>query len=328
MQYYCTLFNSVYLSRGLAMYRSLERHARDFHLYIFAFDDDCYEILQRLKLRHATAIRLSDFENEALLAVKPTRTPGEYCWTCTSSTIWHCLHTYSPDHCTYIDADLLFFSDPKVLLQEMGNDAVMITGHRYSPQHDQSASSGIYCVQFVTFKNNPEGLTALDWWRKECIKWCYRKFEDGKFGDQKYLDDWTERFRGVHVLQHHGGGVAPWNNLEYSYEQKGGEVQIMHNSSKYPLVFYHYHDFRYCKNNVIRLTSPQYKIKKEAVQLIYKPYQRALVGAENEIRRLGNTVIFHEEPDSLSWIYGNIGRKLTFSLQGFYKNYYRRSRLK
>lgn len=328
MQYYCTLFNSVYLSRGLAMYRSLERHARDFHLYIFAFDDDCYEILQRLKLRHATAIRLSDFENEALLAVKPTRTPGEYCWTCTSSTIWHCLHTYSPDHCTYIDADLLFFSDPKVLLQEMGNDAVMITGHRYSPQHDQSASSGIYCVQFVTFKNNPEGLTALDWWRKECIKWCYRKFEDGKFGDQKYLDDWTERFRGVHVLQHHGGGVAPWNNLEYSYEQKGGEVRIMHHNSAYPLVFYHYHDFRYCKNNVIRLTSPQYKIKKEAVQLIYKPYQRALMDAENEIRRLGNAVVFHEKPDSLSWIYGNIGRKLTFGLRGFYKNYYRRSRLK
>ncbi|PZR24367.1 MAG: glycosyl transferase [Citrobacter freundii] len=327
MQYYCTLFNSIYLSRGLAMYRSLEQHAKDFHLYIFAFDNDCYDTLQQMRLAHATIISLKEFESEELLAVKPSRTAGEYCWTCTSSTIWYCLHTFSLDHCTYIDADLLFFSDPKVLLDEMGDDAVLITEHRYSPQHDQCALSGIYCVQFVTFKNNPEGLRALDWWRRECIKWCYRRFEDGKFGDQKYLDDWTERFRGVHVLQHHGGGVAPWNNLEYDYERRKDGVQINYKGRPYSLVFYHFHDFKYCEQDVVRLTSHQYALKKKAIELIYQLYERALQAAKNEVRLHIGPVTVHEKPEDLSWINGNTGRKLTFALRGFYKNYYRRSRL-
>ncbi len=328
MQYYCTLFNSIYLSRGLAMYRSLERHAKDFHLYIFAFDDVSYDALRQMQLSYATIISLKEFEDEQLLQVKPTRTAGEYCWTCTPATIWYCLHTYSIDHCTYIDADLLFFSDPKSLLDEMGDKAVLITEHRYSPQHDQSELSGIYCVQFVTFKNNPAGLTVLDWWRKECLKWCYKRFEDGKFGDQKYLDDWTQRFQGVHVLQHHGGGVAPWNNLEYDYERRGGGVRIGYRNTAYSLVFYHFHDFRYCDKKTVRLTSHQYEVKRTAVRLIYQPYMRAIIAAENEISQRAGSVTCHEQPDSLSWITGKPGRKLTFGLRGFYKNYYKRSSLK
>src|SRR6218665_225898 len=157
MQNFCTLFNSFYLSRGLALYNSLLKQNASFHLYIFAFDDACYHVLRRLNLQNATIIPLSEFETPELLSVKAGRTAAEYCWTCTSFTIWHCIHTYSLDHCTYVDADLLFFADPSVLTDEMGDKSVLITEHRYSPDYDQAALSGIYCVQFVTFKNTQDG---------------------------------------------------------------------------------------------------------------------------------------------------------------------------
>lgn len=322
MQNFCTLFNSFYLSRGLAMYNSLLKQSSDFQLYIFAFDEACHTVLLRMKLSNATVISLSEFETEELLAVKSSRTQGEYCWTCTSSTIWHCIHTYSLDHCTYVDADLLFFSDPKVLTDEMGENSVLITKHRYSPDHDQSELSGIYCVQFVTFKNTESGLATLDWWRKACLTWCFNRFEDGKFGDQKYLDDWTDRFEGVHVLEHHGGGVAPWNSKEYTCENEEGQLWISSaESPKVPLVFYHFHDFRYCINDSFRLTAEQYLLKNDIIQWVYAPYVKALQAAESQIKQISHKAVFHENPLPLNWIMISLSRKIHFGLRGRYKNY-------
>jgi len=188
------------------MYESLERCSGDFHLYVFAFDDKSYELLQKLDYEYMTVISLDSFEDDELLKVKSERGAGEYCWTCTPSVIKYAIENYDLDSCTYLDADLYFFANPAVLIDEMKGASVLITDHRYTSEYDQSATSGIYCVQFMTFKNNDFGLNVLNWWRDACIEWCFNRFEDGKFGDQKYLDDWPNRFEGIHVLQHLGGG--------------------------------------------------------------------------------------------------------------------------
>lgn len=326
---FCTLFNSAYLSRGLAMYYSLLEQCDDFHLYIFAFDKDCLETLRTLNLGSVTIVSLEEFENEELLAVKRDRTPGEYCWTCTSSTIWYCIHHYSLDHCTYIDADLLFFGDPKVLIDEMGDLSVLITEHRYTPQYDQSSSSGIYCVQFVTFKNDEQGLKVLSWWRDACLEWCYNRFEEGKFGDQKYLDDWTERFSAVHELRHLGGGVAPWNTQQYHFKNNEKEV-ILHEittGKEAKVIFFHFHAFRYSQGNVFHLTADEYILSENVIKLLYKPYAEALVRAENIIRATNSNVVYHEPLFELSWLERVRGRKLMFILKGYYKNYFKRKKL-
>ena len=64
MHYFCTLFDSNYLSRGLVMYESLKKNLDNFHLYIFAFDNLCFEILNNLKPSNTTIISLEEFEDE------------------------------------------------------------------------------------------------------------------------------------------------------------------------------------------------------------------------------------------------------------------------
>ncbi|SFD48728.1 hypothetical protein SAMN05216372_1028 [Pseudomonas straminea] len=315
MHNFCTLFDSHYLSRGLAMYESLKKYCSSFHLYIFSFDDDSYNYLVSQSFEYVTVISLSELENPSLLAVKPGRSRAEYCWTCTPQVLKYSLEKFSIERCTYLDADLYFYSDPGVLINEMGDKSVLITEHRYSPRYDQSAISGIYCVQFMTFRNDSLGLHVLNWWVDACLEWCFARCEDGRFGDQKYLDDWLHRFSGVHSLEHVGGGVAPWNVQQYDFlmtpEQKivackrATQQQVL-------LIFYHFHGFKFMGDKYVELGC--YEMTAKVKRLIYKPYLKHLLEIEsaisNDVRgagRINSVTPFHP---SLVWGLRLLKRKL------------------
>ena len=293
MYNYCTLFDSKYLIRGLAMYESLKLHSKSFHLYVFAFDDLTEKILKEINLPQITVISLGEFENEELLALKPTRTKGEYCWTCTPSTIKYCIEKFKLPFCTYIDADLYFYNDPAILLEEMGNNSVLITPHWYTSLYNQSATNGVYCVQFITFKNTPEGMEVLEWWRRACNNWCFARVENGKFGDQKYLDDWPEKFKGVYVLENKGGGVAPWNVQQYDLINLD-ELIIKEKASKktFTLVFYHYHNVRFLKSGEVDLGS--YRLPLWIVKNFYTPYLLHIQRIWKNLQKYGYEREFHD----------------------------------
>ena len=122
MYYFCTYFDSNYLTRGLALYRSLVRHAAPFRLWVLCFDDLAYETLQRLNLHEVVPISLRDFEDgdEELLQAKGNRSRIEYYFTCTPTLPLYILRNCSEvDVITYLDADLFFFSDPSPIYEEL-----------------------------------------------------------------------------------------------------------------------------------------------------------------------------------------------------------------
>lgn len=289
---FCTLFNSNYLSRGLVLYESLLKHCPDFHLYVFAFDDVCFDFFKKQNYSNLTVISLKEFEDEKLLNIKPTRSMAEYCWTCTPSTILYSIKKYSLDNCTYIDADMLFVSNPQILIEEMGGKPVLITEHRYTKEYDQSTLSGKYCVQFVTVKANEVGLKVCNWWREACLDWCYARHEDGKFGDQKYLDDWTTRFDGVHELQHLGGGIAPWNVQQYDFIINNNEIigKEISTGKTFKAVFFHFHSLKFFKDDFVSLTDSGYTLSSNVIETFFKPYVKLLRKAKTDILKLDNTM--------------------------------------
>jgi len=312
---FCTLFDSNYLSRGHAMYESLKKHCDNFHIYVFAFDDKTHDVLTQLNLKHITVITLKEFENEKLLAVKAKRTIAEYCWTCTSSTILYVFNNFKVDNCTYIDADLFFYSSPKALFDEIGDKSVLITEHRFTPRYDRSDIAGIYCVQFITFKKNELGLKVLNWWVNACLEWCYDRYEDGKFGDQKYLDDWTTKFDGVHVLKHLGGGMAPWNVQQCKLISRDKDDIKMLNrkdSSSFNVVFYHYHYVRFYENGIVDLG--WFKLEKDIINNFYVLYIRALNNALKTIQEVEPEFKESLRPFSLKLTHG-IKEKLKFLIK-------------
>lgn len=168
MMNFCTYFDSFYLLKGLGLYTSLEHVSDDFHLFVMAFDQECFNKLKSLNLKHMTVELLSTIETPELLAVKPTRSRGEYCWTCGPSAIYHFLTKYELDTITYLDSDLMFMTDPSVVFQEVGNSSVAITEQGIGDK--EARTYGKYCVQYITFRNDKDGLGALTWWRDSCIE--------------------------------------------------------------------------------------------------------------------------------------------------------------
>ncbi len=280
---FCTLFNSAYLSRGLAMFQSLNLHCLDFYLYIYAFDEECYQFFNTNNFDKISVIPLKEFETPDLLKVKEERTSQEYCWTCSSSILYHSITEFGLENCTYIDADMLFYSDPMVLYKEMGNHSVLISPHRYSPEYDQTLISGKYCVQFMTFKNTKEGMEVLNWWKDQCINWCYAKVEEGKFGDQKYVDDFQKLFTGVYESQHLGGGVAPWNFQQYTFENLENKILGTEKSTgkSFEVVYFHFHGLKFFENNIVKLTGDLYEMDKNINATFYTPYIEILRNLEN-----------------------------------------------
>lgn len=285
---YCTLFDSFYLSRGIAMYESLLANSTNFHLYIFAFDDLSFHILKDLKLEKATIISLDEFETPELLNIKSTRTKGEYCWTCTPGTIMHVLEKYKADSCTYVDSDLIFYSDPAVLIDELAGNSksVLITEHRYSGYAKlySNKRSGRFCVQFNTFMNTDESIRVLDKWMNQCIDWCFARYEDGKFGDQKYLDEWPLKYNNIHILENEGGGMAPWNILKYNYNDREGIHAVRKGEkSEFPVIFYHFQYVKFLPDGSADIG--WYYIPRDVLKLFYIPYLRKVRDIEERLMR-------------------------------------------
>lgn len=293
---FCTLFDKNYLLRGLALIESLKRHEPLFQLYVLAMDDIVFDFFTSERIPQVTVIRLSSFESPELLSVKNSRSKGEYCWTCTPLIIDFCIDQFSLDHCTYIDADIFFFSTPRVLIEEVGPKSILLTEHNYTPEYDQTITSGKYCVQFMYFRNNPEGRTALTWWKERCLEWCYARHENGKFGDQKYLDDWTTRFPGVHELIHPAGALAPWNIQQFEVSGKSPLTLVNLSLQKEAeAVLYHFHDLKFYANGYCDLGI--YKIPSDIVSAIYAPYL-ASIQAQKELVQKASTLShdFAESP--------------------------------
>lgn len=278
---FCTLFDSGYLDKGLVAYYSLNKYCTNFHIYIVAFDKKAYDYLNDMKLENCTVLYINNIESDELRNVKKVRTHAEYCWTCASYITLYILENMSVDNCTYIDADLMFFSNPEKLVDEMieNRGSVLIIGHNYPDTEeyiDISRKFGKYCVQFNTFLNNSKGKSVLREWLANCLKECSNESNGRTFGDQKYLDDWERDYEGVHILQHKGGGIAPWNIGKYTLEENGKELLLKDRNTGeiFPVVFYHYHAFKYDNKYYIDMSSVRRheKVDLSLLYIIYGTY--------------------------------------------------------
>lgn len=271
MMNFCTLFDSNYASKGIALYLSLEQQTDDFVLYVMGMDRKCQEILNAIGFKNMIVECIDDVDSPELAEAKSNRSRAEFCWTCGSFFTDYFLHKYNLPDITYLDSDLMFFSSPQSVFDELKRKNASVG---LSPHFINNTLFGIYCVQYVYFKCDNNGIACLKWWKNECLKWCYSQLEEGKYGDQKYLDYMHQKFEGVVDIENRGAGIANWNMEQYKYDF--ANHLLTYKDKQYPIVFFHYNGLNVTvKNGQLSIVCGKH-FTKPVVEGFVIPYAKLL----------------------------------------------------
>lgn len=284
-----TSTDANYLHKALVMYRSLLKVHKNFVLHIFCFDYITYDIFNKFGYKNVKLYKPSDFETPELLEIRRAKKRQyEYYWTCNPHITRKLLIDQDVEFTSSCDCDLYFYQSPEMIFDELEGADILIQPNNFSYQFESDfVTVGYYCTSFQTFRKNSNSRKILNWWHDRTIEWCSSKFEDGKFGEQKYLDDWRIRFKRVREIANIGTNVAPWSIQKYDISKVGKEIMI---NNKFPLVYYHFHSLRMdLKNYKYILTGDRnnsYPLQKEVVDLIYKPYLKELKKAIQDLKKI------------------------------------------
>lgn len=233
MMNFSILFDANYLNKGLALYLSITKYTSDFIMYVMALDRKCQDRLNQIGFNNVVVECIEDVDDPELAKAKSNRSRVEFCWTCGSYVTDYFFRKYNLSHIIYLDSDLMFFTSPQVLQDEYYKNSASVGLVSHFMKYPLF---GEYCTQYLYFKNDRDGGECLRWWRDSCLKWCYSRVEDGKYGDQLYLNYFAERFNNVYGTENRGAGIAYWNMNYYKFNSN----KVIYNGKEWFPVFFHY----------------------------------------------------------------------------------------
>jgi hypothetical protein len=288
MAEFFTVFDRNYAARGVVMLESLRKASRQpVKTRVLALDDDAYRVATGVA---DIVMRVEDLGDEEFAASRATRPYREFCWSCAPAMCHFAVRNAAPgDLVVYVDADLLFYSDPAILLEEMADDKnILIHPHRFSPDRVAwEAGSGRFNVGFVGFRVSEEAKACTARWRQQVLDLCVLDPERGLCGDQGYLNEWPSLYAGLRIMENIGGGTAPWN--VNAYEVSGSADRPTVNGT--PVVFFHFHQLKIVDRGPRQfagvIPAIGYDFTDATWQMIYRGYVQALKAEALRQQRLG-----------------------------------------
>jgi hypothetical protein len=283
---YCTIFDAAYLARALALHSSLlEANSRSRFVFV-CMDVLSAELLGKLRLERATVMPYEKFGTPALDSVRPSRSRGEFCWTCKPFALLHLARVLpQADWLVYVDTDMMFFDDPDLALP--GPKAhYLLAPHRFHPAFAEYAvTAGTHNAGYVAMRNTSEGRSAIEWWGERCLESCSVVMTETTYADQRYLDRMPALFPFGESSAHAGLDAAPWNIERYDVTGGAAENAGVRLDDA-PLLLYHFQSLRILNGWLVDLYAGNRRLPETVRRLIYGPYLRRLAAAYQLLRSI------------------------------------------
>ncbi len=302
---YTTAFDSKYLTRGIAMIKSLLKNSPDSKIAVLCLDTETENSVRELSTpQEVIVLTLNDMNQEIVNQIRSDRPYREFCWTLSALLCDYHL-SCGEQEVVYLDADIYFFSDPEPVLEESRKGDVAAIKHRFPDRLKKYECNGLFNVQWVYFANTLIGRTACRTWFEQCVENCAYLPKIGIVGDQKYLDEWPELYSTFVEIKNLGAGVAPWN---HEIHRPYLEESIWRVDAKTPLVFYHFHGLKIFSNGHIEMSGVIYSSALKLPIELYRVYVNALAEVYNQFQNLAQGPV--PELWSLEIEKGRIGRMI------------------
>jgi hypothetical protein len=155
----------------------------------------------------------------------------------------------------------------EIFAQDVG---VFITQHNFLPELKPLERFGLFNVQFLGVHRS-RGKEILETWEDQCIDWCFSREDDGKYGDQKYLDAWPAEYGHlVRVGEPSGLFQGPWN--------------AGHSDPSDAMTF-HFSSLELLPKRYVRMANSGYPIPGSHVERVFRPYVDKLRFFEAQLSR-------------------------------------------
>jgi len=185
----------------------------------------------------------------------------------------------------YFDADLFFYESLNTMITELGGANLLLTRHLFPSQLSSSVKYGIVNAGFILMRNKSETIAVVTDWAKKCKQWCFLRLEEGKYGDQLYLNDYLD-LPGVKSISDPGV-----NNGVYYFQEKRKIKSISNvvfiEDSK--LICFHFHGIRITKDLIFSGFN-RYKVPKRAFRVWTNIYRQYLKEIKVELQHYAITI--------------------------------------
>ena len=195
------------------------------------------------------------------------------------------------DFIFYLDPDTFVFNDLKNIESQFESGSnVLLTPHILTPieidgkmpKENIFLKYGLFNLGFLGFKNPGLSINLLEWWKERTHQLGFNHPSDGLFVDQLWFNLVPIFFERIKISGHPGLNMAPWNLHE---RKLIGNNILMFQGHSFPLIFYHFSNFKYTDPDVLSINYDRYNFNSdEILKSFYKKYYDLLIS--NGIRKL------------------------------------------
>jgi hypothetical protein len=247
MNFFFTICSNNYLGQAKVLGESLKIHEPDSHFIVALVDEFIKEIDYDSFPFEVLTIRSIE-PNIDVLADKYNIIELN---TCVKPRIFEFLRTErAAQTAIYLDPDIKVYSPFEEVRQAfLTGSSIVLTPHIYTPiprdgktpGENAFLNFGIYNLGFIALRYTDESARFISWWKDWTYYSGYFNVKDGMFVDQLPINLAPIFFKEVHILNHRGYNMAPWNLHERKLSRRGDDTMVNEGEQ---LRFFHFSSFR------------------------------------------------------------------------------------